>query len=165
MKIANIDRKVRIFWTTWGISIKISGNTWLINSKKEPRPLFRRYIFGKTTGSQADPPSPVFSGLNINTQKLNSSLVNENGEIYPFHSCSIAISYSKSIPDSFKWKKVSLNDRREKIHSSISSGDRPQLNDTIKLYSNLCVTKLITKKQQHNSTARQNWQRSTYYFH
>ena len=31
MKIANIDREIiRIFWTTWGISMKFSGKMWLM---------------------------------------------------------------------------------------------------------------------------------------
>ena len=31
MKIANIEREIlHIFWTTWGISMKISGNMWIM---------------------------------------------------------------------------------------------------------------------------------------
>ena len=38
MKIANIEREVlHIFWTTWGISIKLSGKMWHDNIKNHKK--------------------------------------------------------------------------------------------------------------------------------
>ena len=63
MKVDNINRDIlRIIWTTWEISMTFSGKMWLDNikshKKTEFHPLFRRYIFWKTTegegGSQTD---------------------------------------------------------------------------------------------------------------
>ena len=62
MAIANIDREsLHIFWTTLGISMKFSGKMRFMILKvikKEFHPLFRRYIFGKTSNW-----SPAFLGL------------------------------------------------------------------------------------------------------
>ena len=59
MKIANIDREnLHIFWTKWGISMKFSGNMWLmiilkVTKNPEFHSLFRRKILKKPH----DPPS------------------------------------------------------------------------------------------------------------
>ena len=46
MKKANIDwDSLHIFYKTWGISMRFSGKKWHMSHN----PLFRRYIFGKTT--------------------------------------------------------------------------------------------------------------------
>ena len=62
MAIANIDREsLHIFWTTLEISMKFSGKMRFMIlkvTKKEFHPLFRRYIFGKTSTW-----SPAFLGL------------------------------------------------------------------------------------------------------
>ena len=51
MKIVNIGgENLHIFWTTWGISIRLSGKTRLISHKKQGFTLLRKHIFGKTTG-------------------------------------------------------------------------------------------------------------------
>ena len=69
IKIADIDREVLdIFWTTWGISMKLLGKMWLtiiiqiyIYIKKTKTPgfhlVFKRYIFRKSTRErgQIDP--------------------------------------------------------------------------------------------------------------
>ena len=69
MKIANIDREIfHNFWTTWGVSMKFSGKMWLmIKLKPGFPPLFRRYIFRKTTGrvGQIDPTLPAVLGLKL----------------------------------------------------------------------------------------------------
>ena len=74
MKIANIEREIlHIFWTTWGISLKISGKMWLmiilkVTKKTEFHPFFSRYIFRKITeggGGQIEPPPP--SRLRVNS--------------------------------------------------------------------------------------------------
>ena len=54
MKIANINREIIYnFWTTWRILMKFSGKMWLMiiisHKKRGFHPLFRRYIFRKTT--------------------------------------------------------------------------------------------------------------------
>ena len=60
MKIANIDREIlHNFWTTWRISIKFSEkrwyDIWCFKSHKKSgfHSLFRKYIFGRTTGQRA----------------------------------------------------------------------------------------------------------------
>ena len=56
MKIVNIDGEILyIIWTTWGISMKLSGKMWIMIilkvSKNQGFTLQpRRYTFGKTTG-------------------------------------------------------------------------------------------------------------------
>ena len=56
MKIANIDKeRIHMFWTTWAISIKLSGEMWLMLLSKVTRklglhPHFGRYIFQKSKG-------------------------------------------------------------------------------------------------------------------
>ena len=58
MKIVNIDgENFHIFWTTWGILINFSGNTWLMIILKVN--LFLEDIFLETPqGAQFDAPSP-----------------------------------------------------------------------------------------------------------
>ena len=56
MKIANIDRETfHMCWTTWGILMRFPEKDVTCDktkSHKKPgfQPLFRRYIFRKTTG-------------------------------------------------------------------------------------------------------------------
>ena len=55
MKIVNFDREnLHIFWTTWGILLKVSGKMWLMlilsHKKTGLQLLSRRHNLGKTTG-------------------------------------------------------------------------------------------------------------------
>ena len=73
MKIANIDKeRIHMFWTTWAISIKLSGETWLMLLSKVTRklglhPLFGRYIFQISTGESNWP--IAFLGLKLLQKK------------------------------------------------------------------------------------------------
>ena len=71
MKIATVNREIiHNFWTTWGVSIKFSWKMWImiilkVTKKTGFDPLFRRYIFCKTTGwVKLTPPPPAILGLN-----------------------------------------------------------------------------------------------------
>ena len=83
-KIANIDREIlRNFWTTWGISMKISRNMWLmiilkITKRQGLGPHYTRYFFWKTTKKGSNwpaPPLPPFSAALGLKQALNLILV------------------------------------------------------------------------------------------
>ena len=75
MKIANIDREfLHIFQTTCGNSIKFSAKMCFkdnIKGHKKPgfHPLFRRYIFQKTTGMGVNLLPPRHFGVNISCYK------------------------------------------------------------------------------------------------
>ena len=75
IKIANIDREsFHIFWTTWGILMKISGKTWLLIIKSQKRglhPVFRRYIFWNTHRGITPPPSTAKIFLGIRFSSVN----------------------------------------------------------------------------------------------
>ena len=63
MKIADIDREIlHIFWITWGISIKFSGNMWLMIvlkvTKKQGKP---------QGGGQIDHPLAILALNKANT--------------------------------------------------------------------------------------------------
>ena len=73
MKIANIDKeRIHMFWTTWAISIKLSGEMWLMLLSKVTRklglhPHFGRYIFQKSKGESNSP--IAFLGLKLLQKK------------------------------------------------------------------------------------------------
>ena len=60
IKIAHIDTEnLQVFWMPWGISKKFSEKMCLmiilkVTKKARFHPIFRRYIFRKTTGAGGD---------------------------------------------------------------------------------------------------------------
>ena len=59
----NNGENLHIFWTTWQISMKFSGQMWLIESHKKSglHPFYKLCIFGKTAGERVKltPPKPL----------------------------------------------------------------------------------------------------------
>ena len=81
-KIANIDREIlRNFWTTWGISMKISRNMWLmiilkITKRQGLAPTIQDIFFEKPQRrGPIDLPPPPFSAALGLKQALNLILV------------------------------------------------------------------------------------------
>ena len=95
--MANIDRKIlNIFWTTWGISLKLSGKMWLMI-----------ILSHKTQGGGSNWP-PTVLGLSMVWGFFVKTLVKENSNIWLGHqgNCLNSKQITHWWKDVFNWKVV-----------------------------------------------------------